>query len=52
VTCPIFERERLFPGNRILGPAVVEQADATTMIPPGFVAVTDGYGRLVMSHLP
>jgi N-methylhydantoinase A len=52
VTCPIFERERLLPGNRILGPAVVEQADATTMIPPGFVAVTDGYGRLVMSHLP
>jgi N-methylhydantoinase A len=50
VTCPIFERERLLSGNRISGPAVVEQADSTIVVPPGFVAAVDRYGRLLMSR--
>ncbi len=31
----IFERERLAPGHRIEGPAIVEQQDTTTVIEPG-----------------
>jgi N-methylhydantoinase A len=32
---PIFDRERLRPGNRVEGPAVVEEYDSTTVVPPG-----------------
>jgi N-methylhydantoinase A len=42
----VYARERLRPGDRIDGPAVVQQVDATTMIEPGAVAVVDGIGNL------
>ena len=32
VACPVYDRERLRAGNRIDGPAIVEQMDATTVI--------------------
>ena len=38
VTCPVYDRERLDAGNRIEGPAIVEQMDATTLILPGMTA--------------
>ena len=49
VPCPIFERDRLLPGNRMAGPAVVEQADSTILVPPGFTAEIDPHLRLIMS---
>jgi N-methylhydantoinase A len=48
VSCPLYDRDRLRPGNRIDGPAVVEQMDATTFLPPGTVATVDPYLSLVM----
>ena len=33
--CPVYDRERLRHGNRIAGPAIVEQMDATTVVLPG-----------------
>jgi len=44
----LYERERLRPGNVITGPAVVFQLDATTVIPPRWRAVVDGYRNLVV----
>jgi N-methylhydantoinase A len=38
VTCPIYDRDGLRAGNRISGPAIVEQMDATTVILPGMQA--------------
>ena len=38
VSTPIYARERLRPGNRFAGPAIVEQMDATTLVPPGMTA--------------
>ena len=49
---PIYERDRLVAGNRIAGPAVVEQADSTTIVPPSYVTRVDAYGRLIMSTAP
>jgi N-methylhydantoinase A len=45
----IYERDRLDPGATLAGPAIVEQFDATTAIPPGWHAVVDGYRNLILS---
>ncbi len=42
----IHARDRLRPGDRIEGPAVVQQVDATTVVEPGAVAVVDQIGNL------
>ena len=42
----LYERDRLDIGATIAGPALVEQFDATTVIPPGWNAHVDGYGNL------
>jgi N-methylhydantoinase A len=44
----IFERGRLPPGARLDGPAIVEQLDATTVVPPGWTATVDRLGNLVL----
>jgi N-methylhydantoinase A len=49
---PLYERERLHPGNRISSPAVIVQMDATTVIPPGWEARVDGYHNLILSPHP
>ena len=43
VACPVYDRERLRAGNRIAGPAIVEQMDATTVVLPGMVAWVEPY---------
>jgi N-methylhydantoinase A len=45
---PVYRRERLRAGHRIAGPAVVEQMDATTVIPPGTSAVVDEWAALIV----
>ena len=45
---PFYERERLRAGDRLVGPAVVEQYDTTTVIPPGLEAEIDPYGNIVI----
>jgi N-methylhydantoinase A/oxoprolinase/acetone carboxylase beta subunit len=41
-------RADLKAGNRINGPAIVDQMDTTTLIPPGFSARVDRCGNLVI----
>jgi N-methylhydantoinase A len=48
VPCPVYERDRLTPGNRFAGPAVVEQMDATTLVLPGMTARVDAYTNLIL----
>ena len=48
VSTPIYRRERLRAGHRLPGPAVVEQMDSTTLIPPGQVALVDARANLVI----
>ena len=42
----IYERARLPLGARLAGPAIVEQSDTTTVIPPGVTALVDEAGNL------
>jgi N-methylhydantoinase A len=42
------QREALGAGARIVGPAIVEQLDATTVVPPGQRGQVDRFGNLVI----
>jgi N-methylhydantoinase A/oxoprolinase/acetone carboxylase beta subunit len=44
-----YERARLAAGNRLEGPAIVNQYDSTTVIPPGISALVDGFGNIVVA---
>ena len=46
VPSAIYWRETLTRDQRIAGPAIIEQADSTTVIPPGWDAVMDDAGNL------
>jgi N-methylhydantoinase A len=46
--CPCLEREHLGAGAVVVGPAIVEQLDATTVVPPGQRATVDRAGNLVI----
>lgn len=48
VPCPVYTREKLKPGNRIAGPAIVEQMDTTTVILPDMQGVVDPYLNLIL----
>ncbi|HET8968341.1 MAG TPA: hypothetical protein VFN06_02810, partial [Gaiellaceae bacterium] len=48
VTTRYFEREALKAGNRLVGPAIVNQYDSTTVIPPGVEAHVDRIGNIVI----
>jgi N-methylhydantoinase A len=52
VDCPIYARDALRPGNRFAGPAIVEQMDTTTLVPPGWTARVDAYLNLILEATP
>lgn len=45
---PIYERMALAVGERVIGPALFEQADTTIWLEPGMAAEVDRYGNLVI----
>ena len=45
---PLYLRHRLAPGERIEGPAVVAQEDATVCVAAGFSGRVDGYRNLLL----
>ncbi len=48
VATRFYAREALKAGNRIEGPAVINQYDSTTVVPPGFTAEIDRFGNIVI----
>jgi N-methylhydantoinase A len=46
----LYERDRLNVGAELSGPAIVEQVDATTVIPPGWTARVDPYRNLILEQ--
>ncbi|HEV8717096.1 MAG TPA: hydantoinase/oxoprolinase family protein [Candidatus Binatia bacterium] len=46
IATPIFTRARLPAGERFPGPAIIEQPDTTTVIPPGYAAQVEESGNL------
>jgi 5-oxoprolinase (ATP-hydrolysing) len=45
---PFYDRARLRAGDRIDGPAIIEQYDSTTVVPPGLSAEIDRFGNIVI----
>ncbi len=48
VACAVYDRYRIGAGMVIVGPAIVEELDSTTVIHPGYRAVADRYGDLIL----
>jgi N-methylhydantoinase A len=48
VSCPVYDRAALKSGNRIAGPAIVEQMDATTVVLPGMTGRVEPYLNLIL----
>jgi N-methylhydantoinase A len=51
VEARVYERARLEPGARLQGPAIIEQADTTTLVEPGWSAAVDRTGSLILTAL-
>jgi N-methylhydantoinase A len=50
VETPIYQRQALAFGSRLAGPAVIEQMDTTTIVPPGWNVVVDQLANLLLSR--
>jgi N-methylhydantoinase A len=50
VEADIYRREAMPPGFSFAGPAIVEQADTTTLVEPGWHGEVDGNGNLVLTR--
>jgi len=48
VSTKVYDRDRLHPGARLEGPAIVEQMDSTVLIRPGMSADVDRYFNLIL----
>jgi N-methylhydantoinase A len=45
---PVYWRPELSPGGRMRGPAIIEQFDSTTVVPPGFTATVDEWLNIIL----
>jgi N-methylhydantoinase A/oxoprolinase/acetone carboxylase beta subunit len=50
IECAIYDRYRLQAGWVIEGPAIVEEYDSTTVIHPGYHALVDSFGNLILKR--
>ncbi|HLC25843.1 MAG TPA: hydantoinase/oxoprolinase family protein [bacterium] len=48
--CPVYDRETLNPNQQIPGPALIDEATSTTVIPPGWDAKVGAGGCLIIEH--
>ncbi len=46
---PIYDRPALPAHAHLLGPAVIDEMSATSLVPPGWSARVDGFGNLVLT---
>jgi N-methylhydantoinase A len=47
IDCPVYDRYQLAAAMQIAGPAIVEERESTSVLPPGAVAGVDEYGSLI-----
>jgi len=47
---PFYWREALAPGARLVGPAIILEYSATTVVPPGWHAEVDEYENVILSR--
>lgn len=51
VEVPVLDREAIVPGQRIAGPAIIEQADTTTLLTSSWAARMAASGTLILEQL-
>jgi 5-oxoprolinase (ATP-hydrolysing) len=51
LAAPVFVRERLQPGDRMLGPAIIAERNATTVVEPGWQAEVTPLDHLVLTRV-
>lgn len=49
VSVPVYRRDDLATGSPLQGPAVIEQYDTNTVVPPNWTALQEASGNLVLS---
>jgi N-methylhydantoinase A len=52
VDAPVYDRESLPAGQRVEGPAIVEEWTTTIVVPSGWVATVDRVGNIVLERTP
>jgi N-methylhydantoinase A/oxoprolinase/acetone carboxylase beta subunit len=50
VQVPVYEMERLAPGNQFPGPALIDSDDTTVVVAPGWSCSVDERSGIVLSH--
>jgi N-methylhydantoinase A len=49
---PVYDRYELAAGTSLTGPAIVEERESTTVLPPGATATVDEYANLIVAPHP
>ncbi|MBI3709729.1 MAG: hydantoinase/oxoprolinase family protein, partial [Proteobacteria bacterium] len=49
IEAAVYDRYALAQGERIVGPAMIEEREATTVVPPGDIATVDAAGNLCIA---
>src|SRR5881409_3949112 len=49
---PVYDRYALAAGTSLTGPAIVEERESTTVLPPGVTATVDEYANLIAETRP
>jgi N-methylhydantoinase A len=52
LTTPIYRRDEVGAGVRLAGPAILEEHDSTTLVPPGVALVSSRPGVLLLTRAP
>ncbi len=50
LTAAVFDRDRLGPGQTVAGPAVIVEAQTSTIVPPGYTLSCDPFGSLTLER--
>jgi N-methylhydantoinase A len=48
IPCKVWDRDNLLAGNIVLGPAMIADLGATTIVPPGLTCRVDTHGSLLI----
>jgi len=47
----LYRRDEMGPGNAVPGPAIIAEANATTVVEPGWMATINGLGHLMLERV-
>lgn len=50
VKAPLYDRDRLLPGQSLAGPAIIREQTATTVVEPGWTASMDRHSQLLLER--